>query len=94
MQGSKPWFMSKTIVATLIALVLSIAHTYGGIYRIIEGNKAEVDATVTLLQVIIAAVAIYGRVSAKKGISTDSVKYSHSKYLKDFTQQRRREKGY
>ena len=63
----KPWYKSKTIVAAIVAVVLSVAAACG-----VEGLGGEKDAIVEAVMEIAVAVAgviaIYGRVKAKENI--------------------------
>lgn len=63
----KPWYKSKTIVAAMVAVLLSILAAAG-----VEGIGGEKDALVEVVMQVAAAlaggVAIYGRVKAQENI--------------------------
>ena len=67
MQDTKKWWQSKTIIASLVAVVISLLAGFG----VIDMAGEESAVTDTILQMVVAsvsAVAIYGRITAKKEI--------------------------
>ncbi len=67
MNDSKPWYTSKTVIASLVAVGSMLLAAFG--YHLDDG--AQVALTEALLQVIAVAAslfAIIGRVAATKRI--------------------------
>ncbi len=67
MHTTKPWFMSRSIWGSLIALVAALAASFG---IDIEPGSTEIwtDAALQLVTVIASLFAIFGRVSATSAI--------------------------
>ena len=64
MMGSKPWYLSKTVLAAVVVIVASGANV--DIDSVAAGDIAsQLDAIITA---VAGLVAIYGRVTAKAKI--------------------------
>lgn len=67
MQTTKPWYLSKTIWASIV----TVATGLGGLFGLPTGGIDNAALTETILQVIAASsglVAIFGRLSAQQRI--------------------------
>ena len=64
----KPWYLSKTVLASIITVVIGIAGAFG-----IDGLDVEKDQlaeiALSAATAIAGAIAIYGRVKAKQKIT-------------------------
>ena len=63
MEGSKPWYLSRTIWASLVTVALAAAGAAGAQVSGIDGG-ALADAIVQTLTALAGIVAILGRISA------------------------------
>lgn len=78
-QPTKPWYQSKTVLASLFAVLLTILTalkvTHVGAVQV-DQVAAEQDNLIELISqigvVVASAVAIYGRVTAKAKIASGS----------------------
>ena len=69
MNETKPWYLSKTIIATIIGLVAGLlANCHVGIPGVDQGTAT--DAILGITSGLSALVAIYGRVTASKTLTT------------------------
>lgn len=64
-KDQKPFYLSKTVIAGMVAIAIGIASAFG-----IGGLEAETEITTELILQLTTAVAglvaIYGRLTAKK----------------------------
>ena len=67
MEDQKAWYMSKTILASLVTVVALIA---GGFNYSIDAQTQEgiVELATVIVGVVSSVVAIYGRIKASKTI--------------------------
>ena len=68
MDDTKPWYMSRTVWGSLVAIAASI----GGAFGIMIAEVDQIEITDTILQIVGAVggfLALYGRLSADKIIS-------------------------
>ena len=68
MTDQKPWYLSKTIWASLCTVVLAAASMVGVPTGNLEGG-AVADAVLQILTAITGLVALWGRVTASQTIS-------------------------
>jgi len=63
----KPWYLSKTVIASIITVVIGVVGAFG--YDELASEKESLTEVVLSLATAIAgAVAIYGRLTATKQI--------------------------
>lgn len=67
MIDTKPWYYSRTIWASLVAIVLSVAGVLGVSTATIDGGELT-DALLQLSTALAALVAIFGRLGASSRI--------------------------
>ena len=67
MIDTKPWYHSRTIWASLVAIVLSVAGMLGVSTAAINSGELT-DALLQISTALAALVAIFGRLSAKSRI--------------------------
>lgn len=67
MTDTKPWYLSRTIWASLVT-VMAAAASYAGISLDEADGEAITDALLQAVTALSALVAIYGRLSARDRI--------------------------
>lgn len=68
MLNSKPWYLSKTIWASLVSVALTLAGLMGVPVAAIDSGQAA-DAILQAASAIAGLVAIFGRLTARERIS-------------------------
>ncbi len=68
MLNAKPWYLSKTIWASLVSVMLALAGFFGAPVAAIDSGQA-VDAILQAASAIAGLVAIFGRLTASERIS-------------------------
>ncbi|MFZ1681877.1 MAG: hypothetical protein WAT70_12735 [Rhizobiaceae bacterium] len=68
MLNAKPWYLSKTIWASLVSILLALAGLLGAPVAAIDSGQA-VDAILQAASAIAGLVAIFGRLMASERIS-------------------------
>lgn len=67
MNGTKPWYLSRTILASIVTIATAMAGAFGVPVGAID-NGALADTLLQLATALSGAVAILGRVSASDRI--------------------------
>ncbi|MBX3531659.1 MAG: hypothetical protein KF849_13710 [Rhizobiaceae bacterium] len=67
MDDAKPWYLSRTIWASLITVLLAVAGIVGVPVAAVDGG-ALADAIVQAVTAILGVVAILGRLNATRRI--------------------------
>lgn len=68
MNSVKPWYLSKTILASIITIVMSLGGLYGLPTGLID-NAALADTIMQAITALMGLVAIMGRLTASKKIA-------------------------
>lgn len=64
----KPWYLSKTILASIITIMMSLGGLFGLPTGLID-NAALADTVMQAITALMGLVAIFGRLSAVKKIA-------------------------
>ncbi len=67
MTTAKPWYLSKTIWASLVTVLMSLGSLFGLPDGIID-NEALADAIIQAITALTGLAAIFGRVTAAQKI--------------------------
>ena len=68
-KDNKPWYLSKTVIAGIVTMIIGVAGTFG-LGAAIEGEKDQiVDVVIQIATALAGLVAVYGRLTAKKKIT-------------------------
>lgn len=68
MNSVKPWYLSKTILASIITIVMSLGGLFGLPTSLVD-NAALADTIMQAITALMGLVAIVGRLSASKKIA-------------------------
>lgn len=69
MEESKPWYLSTTIIAALLVVIISVLSAFGVAVESIQAEQTHLaDLIVQLLTAVAGLVAVYGRITAKRKI--------------------------
>ena len=68
MNAIKPWYLSKTILASIITIVMSLGGLFGLPTGLVD-NTALADMIMQTITALMGLVAIFGRLSAVKKIA-------------------------
>jgi hypothetical protein len=68
MNSVKPWYLSKTILASIITIVMSLGGLFGLPTGLVD-NAALADTIMQAITALMGLVAIVGRLSASKKIA-------------------------
>lgn len=68
MNADKPWYLSRTVWAGLVALVLSLAGIFGLATDAVD-QGARTDILLQLATAVAGAIAVIGRIGATSRIS-------------------------
>ncbi len=68
MNSVKPWYLSKTILASIITIIMSLGGLFGLPTGLVD-NAALVDTIMQAITALMGLVAIVGRLSASKKIA-------------------------
>jgi Mg2+ and Co2+ transporter CorA len=67
MYDEKPWYKSKTIIASAVAILATIASFFG--FDVTEDQQAMItDGVLQVIAFVFMLIAIFGRVTAKDKI--------------------------
>lgn len=70
MEETKPWYLSKTVIASVLVVIFGILGAFGLSSAALEGEKDSiVEVVLQLAGAIAGGVAIYGRLTAKARIN-------------------------
>lgn len=68
MTNAKPWYLSKTIWATLVSILATLASMFG--FEVDDALRAGMtDALLQTVSTLAGIIAIFGRLSANSRIS-------------------------
>ena len=68
MNSVKPWYLSKTILASIITIIMSLGGLFGLPTGLVD-NAALADTIMQAITALMGLVAIVGRLSASKKIA-------------------------
>ena len=68
MNAIKPWYLSKTILASIITIVMSLGGLFGLPTGLVD-NTALADTIMQAITALMGLVAIFGRLTAVKKIA-------------------------
>ncbi len=68
MNSVKPWYLSKTILASIITIIMSLGGLFGLPTGLID-NAALADTIMQAITALMGLVAIMGRLTASKKIA-------------------------
>lgn len=68
MNSVKPWYLSKTILASIITIVMSLGGLFGLPTGLVD-NAALADTIMQAITALMGLVAIMGRLTASKKIA-------------------------
>ncbi len=68
MNSVKPWYLSKTILASIITIIMSVGGLFGLPTGLVD-NAALADTIMQALTALMGLVAILGRLTASKKIA-------------------------
>lgn len=67
MSTAKPWYLSKTIWASIVTVMMSLAGLFGVPEGLVD-NKAFADAIIQAVTAMMGLAAILGRITAAEKI--------------------------
>jgi hypothetical protein len=65
---NKPWYLSRGVVGGLVAVMIGVAGTLFGIAGLEAEKEQIIDMVLQISTIIAGAVAMWGRLRAKKDI--------------------------
>ncbi len=66
---NKPWYLSKTVLAGIVTMVIGIAGAFG-FGAALEGEKDMlIDTVLQITTAVAGIVAVYGRLTAEKELT-------------------------
>ncbi len=68
MNSVKPWYLSKTILASIITIIMSVGGLFGLPTGLVD-NAALADTFMQAITALMGLVAIMGRLTASKKIA-------------------------
>ena len=67
MTNSKPWYLSKTIWASIVTILLSVGGMFGAPSNLVD-PKSVAEIVVQLVTALAGLTAVFGRLSATDNI--------------------------
>ncbi len=67
MNKSKPWYLSKTVWASIVTILVSLAGLFGVTGNLLDSDLVS-DAIVQFITALMGLIAVFGRVTAKEKI--------------------------